>query len=93
MVYFDTIEETERGKKKHIGELLREGLIGGGIAYGMYKLFQILFKKGEKVKKNVNFDFICPNCQKEQGIKMSVCIFHGFQETHETHETSIVISS
>ena len=44
----NAIKLEEQRRKAHIGDLLRAVLIGGGVAYGMYKLFEILFDQSNQ---------------------------------------------
>lgn len=42
------IERVEKEKNTSIGELLKVVLIGGGIAFGMYQLFKIIFQERDQ---------------------------------------------
>jgi transcriptional regulator with XRE-family HTH domain len=46
--HMNDIERVEQEKNTSIGELLKTVLIGGGIAFGMYQLFKIIFDERKK---------------------------------------------
>ena len=46
--HMDEIEEVERENNTSIGDILKAALLGGGIAFGMYQLFKIIFDERKK---------------------------------------------